>query len=650
MSNKLDLISCFIGGYGAFKDKKINFDSRNFILIYGRNEAGKSTLFSFLRGMIAGFPSLKKKTENRYLPLNGGEYGGEVEILYNTKPHTIKKFGKDLSSIDVSGELEKDYLAFTNSIDREHYKAIFGFDLSELISLNLLDDASLNERLFSSFIAGSEDVVSGALKDLDKSKQELIKARSDSKIARLYKEFVVGETKVRELESEVQAREVRVSSLGEIEDGIEQKKSERAGILSKLEELKDQKEASLIFEALKREEKNSSVLSELPVLSGEEEQVYREITLERKLLESKITSVNSKVTELTKIITLKTDKLKFSIWLFLAACLLSFLIAYSFSFNLYLVPGLVMLVGGFFLYSLYQERAYCKSQVSQHQEEGLEISDKLLKLSKHPLAHLLESDVVELKENGQKLKDSLTKIGALKETLRSLKLDPSMVLANNSSHVEELNLNLARVSRELDKLLEERGLIKASIEELSTSSKLQELRLDVQSLMSEIERLLFSWRVDAFSEYLLAEALKKVGESAFKNVSISASDIFSSITLGMYSEVNLGAKGSSVVVKDRAGKTLEPSQLSQGTVEQLYLSLRLALAKVSKDSFGSLPILLDDVLVNFDKERARAILKVLAEMSKENQVLYFTCHEWIRELYEEEVGGGVVECLYGIES
>ena len=49
------------------------------------------------------------------------------------------------------------------------------------------------------------------------------------------------------------------------------------------------------------------------------------------------------------------------------------------------------------------------------------------------------------------------------------------------------------------------------------------------------------------------------------------------------------------------------------------------------------------MLVNFDKERSRAIIKVLADMSKENQVFYFTCHEWIRELYEEEVGGGVVE-------
>jgi len=99
------------------------------------------------------------------------------------------------------------------------------------------------------------------------------------------------------------------------------------------------------------------------------------------------------------------------------------------------------------------------------------------------------------------------------------------------------------------------------------------------------------------------------------------------------------AKGSEnpilkAVRKDGSGqeRSLEIRQLSEGTRDQLFLALRLAGIAHQSQNNDALPIILDDVLVNFDNDRASAALEVLAELGQEMQVLCFTHHRHLADL------------------
>ena len=72
---------------------------------------------------------------------------------------------------------------------------------------------------------------------------------------------------------------------------------------------------------------------------------------------------------------------------------------------------------------------------------------------------------------------------------------------------------------------------------------------------------------------------------------------------------------------------MEIAGLSRGTSEQLYLALRFGLVEHFVETSGEpLPIVMDDILVNFDDERATRAARSIEELSKTCQIIYFTCH------------------------
>jgi len=85
-----------------------------------------------------------------------------------------------------------------------------------------------------------------------------------------------------------------------------------------------------------------------------------------------------------------------------------------------------------------------------------------------------------------------------------------------------------------------------------------------------------------------------------------------------------------LIVIRAGGQALETHQLSRGTAEQLYLSMRFALAQEYAGK-AVLPLVMDDILVNFDEERMESCLRVMADVSQRHQVLLFTCHAHVRD-------------------
>ena len=78
--------------------------------------------------------------------------------------------------------------------------------------------------------------------------------------------------------------------------------------------------------------------------------------------------------------------------------------------------------------------------------------------------------------------------------------------------------------------------------------------------------------------------------------------------------------------------------MSSGTADQLYLALRIAAVEDYLDHAEPMPFIADDLFINFDDKRAAAGFRVLGELAKKTQVLFFTHHEHLLEVARKALG------------
>ena len=107
----------------------------------------------------------------------------------------------------------------------------------------------------------------------------------------------------------------------------------------------------------------------------------------------------------------------------------------------------------------------------------------------------------------------------------------------------------------------------------------------------------------------------------------SASEWFALFTCGAYTRVYKQlTTGDLRAGNPQTGTDKAVSELSRGTREQLFLALRLALITALENSAESLPVVLDDVLVDFDPDRRSAVMEGLEKFASSRQLLLFNCN------------------------
>ncbi len=119
-----------------------------------------------------------------------------------------------------------------------------------------------------------------------------------------------------------------------------------------------------------------------------------------------------------------------------------------------------------------------------------------------------------------------------------------------------------------------------------------------------------------------------------------AAQLFATLTLKEFDrlDVDYDADDRSHLVAVRAnGARVEVDGLSAGTVDQLYLALRIAAIEAYLEKAAPLPFIADDLLVNYDDPRAAAGVKVLYELATQTQVLFLTHHEHLVQLAKESL-------------
>jgi uncharacterized protein YhaN len=174
------------------------------------------------------------------------------------------------------------------------------------------------------------------------------------------------------------------------------------------------------------------------------------------------------------------------------------------------------------------------------------------------------------------------------------------------------------------------------LREVVGSGRIPELEQARLALEQDLDKVLKSWAVLGLARLLLERTLRRHEQEHQPAVLARAGERFAKVTEGRYQcllpSVGDESGNEAIRVLSASGAELEASDLSRGSVEQLYLCLRLGLAETFAERAKALPLILDDVLVNFDPGRAVSVAEALAETAERHQVLLLTCHPHLEQL------------------
>jgi uncharacterized protein YhaN len=142
------------------------------------------------------------------------------------------------------------------------------------------------------------------------------------------------------------------------------------------------------------------------------------------------------------------------------------------------------------------------------------------------------------------------------------------------------------------------------------------------------------WGSYAVAKHLLAKTIEKYKNEKLPFLLKRAEEYLSFLTMGSYIHIHTKENGGTGFIIERNDHTLfEANELSQATMEQVYVSIRLALATNLFDH-DKFPIIIDDSFVNFDLVRTKRMLQLLATL-KDHQILFFTCHLHLLQYFND---------------
>jgi uncharacterized protein YhaN len=173
-------------------------------------------------------------------------------------------------------------------------------------------------------------------------------------------------------------------------------------------------------------------------------------------------------------------------------------------------------------------------------------------------------------------------------------------------------------------------------------------QMEAESHLAHAKELALRYVRLKLSHAILSRAIEHLRDRSQGPVLARASAIFQVLTLGSFTKlaVDLDEHDKPVIKGVRpGGAETSVTGMSDGTRDQLYLALRVASLERLAETGDPLPLVLDDVLVQFDEDRARAALGVLGALARSMQVLLFTHHEKTALLAKEAVADVVVHRL-----
>ncbi len=244
----------------------------------------------------------------------------------------------------------------------------------------------------------------------------------------------------------------------------------------------------------------------------------------------------------------------------------------------------------------------------------------------------------QLEENNPDLEELKAEIKEYERSEENIRL--------SLEEIEVAKIRLNDLNEKLADLREKRGNLKAELEQSRDQVSVGEPEGEIEALLEEQEAVRTKRDRLALLANILRKADRDFRDKHQPDVLKGAGKYLSGIAkkYKKLTTINDVEGRESLAVLDEKGTPLKVEfPLSGGTLDQIYLSFRLAVVDHLDGDQEHLPLLLDETLINWDDERMIQGAKILLEAARRRQIFFFTCHGWVAESLCKTTGSDVVK-------
>lgn len=610
-----------INSFGKLENTEIEF-SDNINIISGKNESGKSTLLKFIISMFYGISKNKNgKTIpdfDKYKPWEKEEYSGKLNYTLDdgNEYEIYREFKKKTPIIydQAKNDITKQY-----SMDKSK-ESLFFFEQTGITEENFLascvseqENLRLSNTMKNSIIQRLSNIVSTGnestsyKKAIDKiNKEQLEKIGNNRSAGR----------PINIIENEIEEKEAKRKEISTYEN-------QKYEMATQKENLQiDLKESKTVLEILRKQKVNL----EKNQLEKEKIKILKENILKD---ENKVKELEEKIKDLeeSKQETFKSSKFKYLsiILIVITITTLSIYLKKYIALALNIIP---ILIFGVMLNKKqkikqqikrnnrkrYQEKNLIieeiekiKEEYNKQKEEILEKEEKI-KIQERSVEQEIKQEFIEKLEEeiiedilSTKYENIVEYIGEKEKELTDYKITEKTIEVDNQNILKQLDY-LVEIDEKLESLYEKK-------EELTQLNEMYEM------VKTEIEKAYQEMKENITPDFL--EELK---------------NILRHVTKEKYSNIYLDSENN-LQIEIENGKYMPIERLSTGTIDLIYLALRLSATKEISEE--KMPIIMDESFSYYDNERMQEILKYLANQEN-RQILIFTCSERECEILEKE--------------
>ena len=648
-----------INGYGKIKNKEINL-GKNINLIYGKNESGKSTILNFITDSFYGISKNKKGKEHsnyeKYLPWTGEEFSGKVEYeLDNKEKYEIfrdfrkknpKIFNENKEDISKNFNIDKnkgnEFFYEQTTVDEDLFLSTVVVN-QETVKLKKQEQNVLIQKVANLVGTGDDNVSFRIAIDRINRRQldEIGTERSREKPINIINR------KIEELENQKEELEKYVNIKYEIEENKNNLMNEISTLENENNFLNDiklisenekiEKEKIKLKENLEKEnkEKINELENKINDIKNNNKNIL-ENNFEEKENKEKI---NLKKIEKNNNLYLQKNKLNKKIVIFFIILILINILQFIFIKNKIFKYIFLLTVPTYLIFSIYLKNKLNKKikkeeKIQKNNSEKLEkikLDINLLKNQKE----ILEKNNNKLKEEINNLKNNLNlKINLEKEKIKNKyyeKIEKNKI--NNFLNSENIFFEIQEVQKNLNnKKIELHTL---NIDKENIENKVDDLSKIEEKLVNNKEQKVNLINLDKsmnLAKEILMQCYEEMKNTITPKFTQNLSENISEITNHKYTKMQFNDIDG-LVVELENGNYIPASRLSIGTMDQLYLSLRLSM--VEELSEEKMPIILDEVFAYFDEERLENILNYINKKFKDNQVIIFSCTNREKEIFDK---------------
>lgn len=588
-----------INNYGNLSNKEINLDNK-INIIYGKNEAGKSTLLNFIESMFFGANKNKGKKLipdfDRYNPWNNGEYSGTIDYqLENGEEfHIYRDFKK--KNPQILNKLGKDISQEFN-IDKKNGNQFFteqtGMDRS------LIDSTIITEQNQVELDEGTQNQLLQKIANLSESGEEEL---SYKKIMDKLNKILLNEVGTER--SQLKPLNITISKIDDYQNKIQDIKQYENERFEITQEIAD------IQEEINKESENRNIYDEVKKIIDNDKIEQEKIDEKYKTVKENKAKMEQYKEELDKTENEKNNERKKQFKIRILANVILSIIAISLVF----LPRNIILVAIPILIVLF---IIINMKHSKNEDNTSELTNKLefLKNTTNSIENEIKTMQDELYKKDEAEKNRIiTKCN--NEDISSLfssKIDE--VISKNTRSVEQNEIKKHKLEidkQEIEKKFEKLAEYEENLE--IEKRRLEELEHKQKIIKETMEILNKSY------EDMKENVAPKFNKNLSKNIEEFSNEKYKEITIT-----------DKIFVKLDNGENVPIEKLSTGTIEQIYLAFRLSvIEEISKEK---MPIVLDEAFAYYDDERLLQTLKFLDILS--NQIIILTCTKREKSLLDK---------------